>query len=109
MENCCVSSVSKSCGYVVSVEDAAYVVVEGVGDKGEVECEWGRTSLLLRCAFRFLRLLFVDPGVGYPLRCSLFCVFVSETCLLSVEEQSVARRSSFRIRFFLVAVGWCDR
>ena len=48
----------------MSVEDAAYVVVEGVGDKGEVECEWGRTSVLLRCAFRFLRLLFVDPGVG---------------------------------------------
>ena len=33
---------------------------------------------------------------GYPLRCSLFCVFVSETCLLSVEEQSVARRSSLQ-------------
>ena len=64
LENCCVSSVSKSCGYVVSVEDAAYVVVEGVGDKREVECEWGRTSVFLRCAFRFLRLLFVDPGVG---------------------------------------------
>ena len=28
LENCCVSSVSKSCGYVVSVEDAAYVVVD---------------------------------------------------------------------------------
>ena len=41
LENCCASSGSNSCGYVVSVEDAAYVVVEGVGDKGEVECEWG--------------------------------------------------------------------
>ena len=56
---CCVSSVSKSCEYVVSVEGAAYVVVEGVEDIGEVECEWGRTSVLLICAFRFLRLLFV--------------------------------------------------
>ena len=75
MENCCVSSVSKWCGYVVSVEDAAYVVVEGVGDKGEVECEWGRTSVLLRCAFRFLRLLFSwiqEWGIRYVVVCFVF-------------------------------------